>query len=153
MALNRSFIGHRAEPFSVPVEASRLRLFAKAIGETDPVYTDEAAARAAGHPALPVPLTYLFCLESESPHGATMRQQMGVDYARLLHGEQRFKYHRTCHAGDTLTFRQRIADIYDKKGGALWFVVQEMEMKDQAGKLLAKGRGVTVVRNPDAAKK
>jgi acyl-coenzyme A thioesterase PaaI-like protein len=46
-----------------------------------------------------------------------------------------------------------VVDIYDKKGGALWFVVQEMEMKDQTGKLVAKGKGVTVVRNPDAAKK
>jgi acyl dehydratase len=147
MALNRSFIGHRAEPFSVPVEASRLRLFAKAIGETDPVYTDEAAARAAGHPALPVPLTYLFCLESESPHGATMRQQMGVDYARLLHGEQRFKYHRTCHAGDTLTFRQRIADIYDKKGGALEFAVRETDVSNQRGELVATLVNTLVQRN------
>ena len=147
MALNRSFIGHRAEPFSVPVEASRLRLFAKAIGETDPVYTDEAAARAAGHPALPVPLTYLFCLESESPHGATMRQQMGVDYARLLHGEQRFKYHRTCHAGDTLTFRQRIADIYDKKGGALEFVVNDTKVTNQLGEHVADLHSVIVVRH------
>lgn len=44
-------------------------------------------------------------------------------------------------------------DIYDKKGGALWFVASETELKDQAGKLVAKAKGITVVRNPDAGKK
>ena len=48
---------------------------------------------------------------------------------------------------------QKVTDLYDKKGGALWFVVSETSMKDQAGKLVAKGTGITVVRNPDAAKK
>jgi hypothetical protein len=46
-----------------------------------------------------------------------------------------------------------VTDMYDKKGGALWFVVSETSMKDQSGKLVAKGTGITVVRNPDAAKK
>ena len=46
-----------------------------------------------------------------------------------------------------------MVDIYDKKGGALWFVASETELKDQAGKLVAKAKGITVVRNPDAAKK
>jgi hypothetical protein len=47
-----------------------------------------------------------------------------------------------------------VLDIYDKKGGALWFVMSETEMKDaSSGKPVAKARSVTVVRNPDAAKK
>jgi len=137
MSLNRAMVGHCSAEFSLPVEASRLRLFAKAIGETDPVYTDEVAARAAGHPGLPVPPTYLFCLGSESPHANQLREQLGVDYRRLLHGEQRFKYHRMCFAGDTLSFRQRIADIYDKKGGALEFAVRETEVHNQRGEPVA----------------
>ena len=145
--IDRKWVGYETPASELALDRTRLRFFAKAIGETDPVYTDEAAARAAGHPALPVPLTYLFCLESESPHGATMRQQMGVDYARLLHGEQRFKYHRTCHAGDTLTFRQRIADIYDKKGGALEFAVRETDVSNQRGELVATLVNTLVQRN------
>ena len=49
--------------------------------------------------------------------------------------------------------QQKVVDIYAKKGGALWFVVSETELKDQAGKPVAKAKGITVVRNPDAAKK
>ena len=46
-----------------------------------------------------------------------------------------------------------MTDLYDKKGGALWFVVSETSMKDKAGKLVAKATSITVVRNPDAARK
>ena len=68
--LDRQYIGHTMPKFSVPVETGRLRFFAKAMGQTDPVYTDEAAAQAAGHPGLPVPPTFFFCLEMESPDPA-----------------------------------------------------------------------------------
>ena len=60
MTLDRSFIGHQLDTFEVPVEPSRLRFFAKAIGQTDPAYTDTGAANRAGYPTLPVPPTYLF---------------------------------------------------------------------------------------------
>lgn len=55
------------EPGVVTVERGRLALFARVTGQTDPVYTDVAAARAAGHPDLPVPPTFIFGLELEAP--------------------------------------------------------------------------------------
>ena len=145
--LDRQYIGHTMPKFSATVEKGRLRFFAKAIGETDPVYTDEAAAQAAGHPGLPVPPTFLFCLEMESPDPAAIRNLLGLDYRRLLHGEQGFTYHRMAYAGDVLTFEQRIEDIYDKKGGALEFVVRQTRVSNQRGEHVADLRSVTVQRN------
>ena len=129
------------------VEAGRLRFFAKATGQTDPVYLDDTAARAAGHPGLPVPPTFLFCLEMESPDPAAIRNLLGMDYRRLLHGEQGFTYHRPAHAGDVLRFEQRIADIYDKKNGALEFVERITRITNQCGEHVADLRAVTVLRN------
>ena len=145
--IDRRHIGHTLEPFSVPVEAGRLRFFAKATGQVDPVYSDPAAARAAGHRDLPVPPTFLFCLEMDGPNPAAIRELLGMDYRRLLHGEQQFSYHAMAHAGDVLTFEQRIADIYDKKGGALEFVVRLTRVTNQHGALVAELRAVTVMRN------
>jgi acyl dehydratase len=145
--IDRRHIGHALQPFSAEVEKGRLRFFAKATGQDDPVYSDEAAARAAGHPALPVPPTFLFCLEMESPRPAAIRELLGIDYSRILHGEQGFTYHRMAHAGDTLTFAQRIEDIYDKKNGALEFVVRKTNVTNQRGEAVATLRCVTVVRN------
>ncbi len=145
--LNRQYIGHEFAPFSVPVEASRLRFFAKAIGQTDAVYTDESAARAAGHMGLPVPPTYLFCLEMDGPNPGSLRDLLDIDIGRVLHGEQHFTYRSACHAGDVLCFEQRIADIYAKKGGALEFVLRETRVSNQHGQHVADLKCVTVVRN------
>ncbi len=145
--IDTRYIGHQLAPFSAEVEKGRLKLFAKAIGQTDPVYRDEAAARAAGHPGLPVPPTFLFCLEMEAPNPGALRELLDIDIARVLHGEQRFVYHAMAYAGDTLHFEQRIADIYAKKGGALEFVVRETRVTNQRGEHVADLTGTTVVRN------
>ena len=145
--IDRQYIGHTMPKFSVAVEKGRLRFFAKATGQTDPVYTDEAAAQAAGHPGLPVPPTFFFCLEMESPDPAAIRNLLGLDYRRVLHGEQGFTYHRMAYAGDVLTYEQRIEDIYDKKGGALEFVVRKTRVTNQRGEHVADLRSITVQRN------
>jgi acyl dehydratase len=145
--IDRRYIGHTMPAFTVPVEAGRLRFFAKATGQTDPVYSDAAAARDAGHRDLPVPPTFLFCLEMEAPNAGAMRELLGLDYRRLLHGEQQFTYHAAAFAGDVLRFEQRIEDIYDKKGGALEFVVRRTRVSNQDGTLVAELRSVTVQRN------
>lgn len=145
--IDKRHIGHALPRFSTSVGADRLRFFAKATGQADPVYTDEAAARAAGHRALPLPPTFLFCLEMESPHAPAMRELLGLDYRRLLHGEQGFSYHAMAYAGDALHFEPVIADIWDKKNGALEFVLRKTRVTNQDETLVAELRTVTVMRH------
>lgn len=97
--IERRFIGYRTPEFDVEVEKGRLRQFARAIGETDPVYLDERAARAAGHASLPVPPTFLFCLEMERDDPYDRFATLGIPLGRVLHGEQRFVYHRIAADG------------------------------------------------------
>ncbi len=146
--IDRSQIGLALEPFTVMAEPGRLRFFAQAIGETNPVFVDEAAARAAGHPGLPLPPTFLFSMELDGPAPFAFIDRLGIDPGRMLHGEQSFIYHRPAHAGEALTFTARIADIFDKKGGALTFVVRETKVTDAAGGPVADLTTVLVVRNP-----
>lgn len=145
--IDTGFIGATLPVFDAEVEAGRLRAFARATGQTDPVYSDRAAARAAGHEDIPVPPTFLFCLEMDAPNPAALREMLGIDYTKLLHGEQHFTYHRMAHAGDRLTFSPRVADIYTRKGGALEFVVRETRVVNRRDELVAELRCVTVVRN------
>ncbi|MFC3609352.1 MaoC family dehydratase N-terminal domain-containing protein [Stutzerimonas tarimensis] len=145
--IDQQFIGHVLPSYTNAVEPGRLKFFAKAIGQRDPVYLDEAAAHDAGYPGIPVPPTFLFCLEMEAPNPAAVRELLGVDIGKVLHGEQSFTYHAMAHAGDCLTFEPRIADIYAKKGGALEFVVRETRVTNQHGQRVADLRCVTVVRN------
>jgi N-terminal half of MaoC dehydratase len=141
------FLGYELPPHMQDVDTWRLRFFATAIGETDSVYTDLAAARAAGHSALPLPPTFIFCMEQGRADGYRLIQDMGIDISRVLHGEQHFEYHRPVHVGDTLTFKTKIIDIYEKKGGALEFFVRATSVSNQRGEHVADCRGTVVVRN------
>lgn len=144
--IDKKHIGKVIPAFRTVAEAGRLRFFAKATGETNPIYFDESAARDAGHPALPLPPTFLFSLELEQPD-RSWRDEIGIQIARILHGEQSFTYHRMAYAGDVLLFECQIADIYEKKGGALSFVVRETRVTNQKGEHVADMRSVLVHRN------
>lgn len=145
--IDKKHIGKTFPPLKVEIEKGRLRFFAKATGQTDPVYSDEAAAKKAGYRSLPVPPTFLFCMEMEVPDAYAWLPELNIDLGKVLHGEQSFKYHKPAVAGDTLTFETRIADIYDKKNGALDFVIRETRVSNQDGEHVADLKSVLVQRN------
>ena len=144
--VDRTHIGSTLPPHSAEVEAGRLRLFAKATGETRAEYIDDAAARAAGHPSLPAPPTYALCLDFDVPDPYAWFAEFGIDIARVLHGSQSFRYFAPIYAGDRLTFASRIANVFRKKGGALTFIIREIEVTNQAGLRVAEMRSTIVVR-------
>ncbi len=144
--VDRSHIGRALPVHSAVVEPGRLRLFAKAIGETRPEYVDEAAARAAGHPGLLAPPTFTLCLDLEVPDPFAWMAELGVDIAKILHGGERFHYFAPIFAGDRLTFASHIADIHEKKGGALTFIIKVTEVTNQHGVRVAEMRATIIVR-------
>ena len=153
MQLDKKVIGHEFKAFEATAEAGKVKLFCKAIGEEDPIYSDEAAAKAAGYKAVPGPPTFLQAITNDDPGKGGLLRLLNVDIGLILHGEQHYDYLAPVYVGDKVTCQQKIVDIYDKKGGALWFIVSETAMTNDAGKMVAKATGITVVRNPDAAKK
>jgi len=145
--IDSKWIGHETPASVMTIERGRLRLFAKSIGETNAVYTDVAQARAAGYADLPVPPTFLFGIELESGANDRLLGELGIPLANLLHGEQRFTYHRTVCAGETVTVQSRVSDVYQKKNGALEFVVKSSRVTDEAGELVAEMQAVLVYRH------
>jgi len=145
--IDRKWIGHQVGQSTLAVEPGRLRFFAKAIGEADPTYVDQAAAEAAGYADIPAPPTFLFAAELDSNSMFTLFEQMDIPLGKILHGEQGFEYFSPVVAGDTVTVTSRVKDIYDKRGGALEFLETESVAVNQRGDTVAKMRGVTVVRN------
>lgn len=145
--IDRKFIGWELPESLWEVEKGRLRFFAKAIGESNPAYLDEAAARAAGYRASPAPPTFLFCALTDSGTVESVLEKLGVNIGRILHGEQQFTYHMPIYVGDVLRVRSRITDLYDKKGGALEFIVLDSSFERKDGAKVAESRAVIVVRN------
>ncbi|MFD1811527.1 MaoC family dehydratase N-terminal domain-containing protein [Rhodococcus gannanensis] len=147
MSLDRSVVGREFAPVSLLVTRSRLQNFAKATGQSDPIYTDVDAAKQAGHRDLPVPPTFVFGIELEAPNPFAFLEDLGVDLRTVLHGEQQFDYPQMTYAGDELTASSRITDIYEKKGGLLEFIVKETTVTNQDGARVAVMRSATVVQH------
>ena len=140
MAVDPAIIGTELAPTTLTVDAGRLRFFAKAIGETDPIFGDV------------VPPTFLFAIELENPDPFEWATRFGIDLRFVLHGEQSFTYHSVARAGDVLTASPKIVDAYSKKGGALDFIVKETAVTRADGSAVADLRSVIVVRNPGVGK-
>ena len=98
--IDKKFIGAVLPKSVLEIEKGRLRFFAKATGETNPIYTDEAAAKTAGYASLPVPPTFIFAAELDANTLIPMMQEMNVNLGRILHGEQKFSYLAPICAGD-----------------------------------------------------
>lgn len=145
--IDRKFIGYQLKPSVLTVDRTRLQFFAKAIGEKDPVYVDPAAAKAAGYADVPAPPTFLFAAELDSGANDQLLADLDIPLAKLLHGEQSFRYLQPVCAGDTVTVQSTITDIYDKKGGKLEFAVKDSKVTNQREELVAELRTVLVVRH------
>jgi len=115
MPLNRDFIG-RDYPASDTYEVSRelIRRFATAIGDANPAYTDIEAAKALGHPDVIAPPTFLTVLTFRyAMEGPVVDAALGLNYALVVHGEQKFVHHRAVRAGDVLQVSSSVVDIRD----------------------------------------
>jgi hypothetical protein len=143
---------HSIAPMPFEVERGRLRLFARTIGLTDPIYFDVDAAKHAGHRDLLVPPTFLGnSIELELPNPLGWLADLGGDLTKTTHAEQAFIYHAMAYAGDSLILHRRIVDVYTKKGGALEFVVKQTDVK-RAEETLAEIMFVIVLRHPEAVR-
>jgi acyl dehydratase len=139
-----SYVGRQSAPMVYDVERGHIRRFVHAIGDANPIYVDEAAARQAGHERIPAPPTFAVALRANDP-----REGMDLDWRKLLHGEQEFTYDRPLYAGDRVTVVGRVAEAYVKSGksGDLDMLVLETVATDAAsGERVFRARSLVVVR-------
>ena len=144
--LDYAFVDHEFAPVAVDVDAGLLKLFAKATGQTNPIYFDRVAAQAAGYRDIVAPPTYAFSLQLRACDVFPIIPLMQLDQRNCLHGEQKFRYHHPIVAGDCIALWSRITDVYEKAGGRLGFVVVETQCRNQEDKPVVDMRITTVVR-------
>lgn len=144
--IDRKWIGHTFAPYTRKIDASQLSFFAKTIGETNPIYLDKKAAKAAGYAALPAPPTFGFSLSNAQTETFSYAIEMGVELELLLHGEEKFEYFQPILEGDAITFQRTVLDIYEKKGGLLEFVKIATSMMNQRQELVGKMQTTFVIR-------
>jgi acyl dehydratase len=114
MAVNREYLGKTFPPGD-PYEVSRVKVaeFAAAIGDRNPVYRDREAARQAGFADVIAPPTFPIVISMASTSHVLADPDLNVNYAMVVHGEQRFEYVRPLMVGDVVRAQVTISDIKD----------------------------------------
>src|SRR5213075_1273259 len=111
--LNR-VVGKEYPPYAVTVERGRIKDFARAIGDLNPLYLDDRVGAASAWGDVIAPPTFPITFRDESADTGTLLKDLGVDISRILHGEQEFELHRPITPGETFLCRPKITDIYEK---------------------------------------
>jgi len=148
MALDQSFVG-RSYPPTEPYEVGRekIREFAVAVGDTNPVYTDPEAAKALGHPDVIAPPTFVFAITFKAAGDVVADPRLGLDYSRVVHGDQKFAYVRPVRAGDRLTVTSTIETIKSMAGNEIIDI--RGEVHDEAGEHVVTAWTKLVARAAD----
>jgi acyl dehydratase len=147
--LDPSFAG-RVYPPTPAYEVGREKIaeFADAIGDPNPAYRDPAAARAFGHPDVVAPPTFPILLTlMRAGQQVIDDPELGIDYARVVHGEQRFAFARPVRAGDRLQVVVSIESIRTAAGNDLIRTKSEASTED--GELVVTAHALLVVRGPE----
>jgi acyl dehydratase len=146
VAVNPDYAG-RIYPATDRYEVSRVKIaeFADAIGDPSPLYRDPAAARGAGHPDVIAPPTFAVVLSMASSGDALADPGLGLNYAMVVHGEQRFEYARPITAGDVITAQTAITGI--KVARNLTMLHTETHIATEAGERLCTARSMLVERD------
>jgi acyl dehydratase len=145
MALDAGLVG-RSYPPSAVYEVGRQKIaeFAAALGDPDPIYRDPAAARAAGHPDVIAPPTFAIVLSLGAGHVVVEDPDVGIDYSRVVHGEQRFTHHRPIRAGDRLVATASIDAIRSVAGNDM--LTTRVDLATEGGEPVCSTTSMLVAR-------
>jgi len=142
--MQKSEIGNTSAPITMHIERGKIREFARAIKDDNPIYSDEEVAKDRTGGIMPPPtFTMTLGFWDSGPH----KPLLTYDVRRLLHGEQEFEYRAPIYAGDVLTATTRVADVYEKqgsRGGSMTFGITETTFVNQRGEKVLISRSTVI---------
>ena len=133
------------EPYLVGRE--KIREFARAVFATSPINHDPRAAAAAGYPDIVAPPTFPVVVQERTLAQLLAEPDAGIDFGRVVHGDQRFSYSRPIVAGDELTATLRVTGVKSLGGHSM--VTAESTIVDDAGEHVVTAISTLVVRGDE----
>ena len=130
------------------VGREKIREFARAVFATSPINTDPDAAKAAGYADVVAPPTFPVVVQELTLQQLLAEPDAGIDFSRVVHGEQRFTYTRPIVAGDELTATLSVTSIKTLGGNSM--VTASSEIVDAGGEHVVTAISTLVVRGDDA---
>ena len=142
--MNTGAVGKTYAPTVYAVGREKIREYAHAVGETDPLYLDVEAARAAGHRDVVAPPMFCVVYSSPSVAPAIFDPEVGINFAMMVHGGQEFVWGPLVVAGDEITTTVSVKSIEQRAGNG--FYVFESESVNQDGATVCTGTWTNIVR-------
>jgi acyl dehydratase len=136
--------GKAYPPFEYEVGKEKIREYADAVGEDNPIYFDRAKAKKAGFRDIPAPPMFAVVYSAGSVGPVLLDPEVGVDFAMLVHGAQEFVWGEPVCAGDTVTTETSVKDISER--GGMGFYVFESVSRKQDGQEVVRGTWTNIVR-------
>jgi acyl dehydratase len=130
--------------FEYEVGKEKIREYAFAVGEDNPVYFDRQAAKEAGFRDIPAPPMFAVVYSAGSVGPAVLDPEVGINFVMMVHGGQEFVWSEPVCAGDTISTETRVADIHEKDGRA--YYVFESVSTNQEGQEVVRGTWTNIVR-------
>ena len=148
MAVNENIVGKQYPPLPpYLVGREKVREFASATLSEAPLQHDVEAARNAGFSDVVAPPTFPVVLQERLMQVLLADPESGIDYSRIVHGDQRFDYVRPVVAGDELTARIEVTKVQSLGGHTM--VTSESRMVDAQGGLVVTATSTLVVRGDE----
>jgi acyl dehydratase len=149
MPVNSDFQGRvypPTEPYTV--SAAKIREFAEAVGSQDPVHFDAAAARERGYADVIAPPTFAVLVAQQCDRQLIVDPEAGIDFSRVVHGEQKFRHHRPLVAGDAVVGTLHVDTVREAGGHAM--VTTRTELATQDGEPVCTATSTIVIRGAEA---
>jgi acyl dehydratase len=144
MGVSTAAVGKRFPPAVYAVGREKIREYALAVGETDPLHLDPEAARAAGYRDVVAPPMFAVVYSAPAMGPAIFDPDVRLDFARMVHGGQEFRWGPLVVAGDEITTTVEVEDISERAGNG--FYVFESVSTNQDGQTVCVGTWTNIVR-------
>ncbi|MDC5699064.1 MaoC family dehydratase N-terminal domain-containing protein [Intrasporangium calvum] len=148
MPVNADFQG-RTYPPTQPygVSAAKIREFAEAVGSSDPVHTDPTVARERGYADVIAPPTFAVLIAQQCDAQLIADPEAGIDFSRVVHGEQKFVHHRPLTAGDSVVGTLHVDTVREAGGHAM--VTTRTELATEGGEPVCTATSTIVIRGAE----
>ena len=144
MPVNTSAIGKEYPPVVYAVGREKVKEYANAVGETDPLHLDPGAARAAGYDDVVAPPMFAVVYQAPAVMPGMFDPEVGINFAMLVHSGQDFRWERVVVAGEELSTQAKVASISEK--GGMGFYDFEVVTSDADGRPVCTGIWKIILR-------
>lgn len=144
MAIDTKFIGREYKPVTYVVGQEKIKEYAHAVGDLNPLYIDSEFAKKSKYGCIIAHPMFVVVYAKEAMDNLFLDKELNLNMSRLVHGEQEFDFHKIVKSNDTIQTTGKIKNIYNK--GTNDFVELETKSYNQNNELIVEGLWTFIVR-------